>query len=38
MAYAEWCTRIAVANSTPGFEPVAEAPVPHWGWGEAPPY
>jgi hemoglobin len=38
MAYAEWGTRIAVANSAPGAEPVPEAPVPRWGWGEAPPY
>jgi hemoglobin len=38
MAYAEWGTRLAMANSTPGAQPVPEAPVPRWGWGEAPPY
>ncbi len=38
VAYVEWGTRIALANSQPGAEPVPEAPVPLWGWGEAPPY
>jgi hemoglobin len=38
MAYVEWGTRLAVANSQPGAEPPPRAPVPHWGWGEAPPY
>jgi hemoglobin len=38
MAYVEWGSRIALANSQPGAEPPPEAPVPHWGWGEAPPY
>ena len=38
MGYAEWGTRLAVANSVPGAEPVAQAPVPRWGWGVAPPY
>jgi hemoglobin len=38
MAYVEWGTRIAHANSQPGADPPGEAPVPHWGWGEAPPY
>lgn len=38
MAYAEWGTRIAVANSAPGATPPARAPVPRWGWGVAPPY
>jgi hemoglobin len=38
MAYVEWGTRIALANSQPGAEPPPEAPVPKWGWGEAPPY
>jgi hemoglobin len=38
VAYLEWGTRLAVANSQPGA-PVAEhAPVPRWGWGVAPPY
>jgi hemoglobin len=36
--YIEWGTRLAVANSQPGADPVGEAPVPHWGWGVAPPY
>jgi hemoglobin len=38
VAYIEWGTRIALANSQPGAEPPGEAPVPRWGWGEAPPY
>ena len=38
VAYVEWGTRIALANSQPGAEPMPEAPVPQWGWGEAPPY
>lgn len=38
VAYLEWGTRIALANSQPGATPPPEAPVPRWGWGEAPPY
>jgi hemoglobin len=38
VAYVEWGTRIALANAQPGAVPVQEAPVPRWGWGEAPPY
>ena len=38
VAYVEWGTRLALANSQPGAEPPPEAPVPRWGWGEAPPY
>ena len=38
VAYAEWGSRLALANSQPGAEMPAHAPVPHWGWGEAPPY
>jgi hemoglobin len=38
LAYIEWGTRIAVVNSQPGATPPLEAPVPRWGWGEAPPY
>jgi hemoglobin len=38
LAYVEWGTRIALANSQPGAKPPPEAPVPRWGWGEAPPY
>ena len=38
MAYAEWGTRLAAHNSQPDAEVVERAPVPHWGWGEAPPY
>jgi hemoglobin len=38
VAYLEWGTRIAMHNSQPGAEVVKRAPVPHWGWGEAPPY
>jgi hemoglobin len=38
MAYVEWGTRLALANSQPRAEPPPRAPVPRWGWGEAPPY
>ncbi|MDQ4132407.1 MAG: hypothetical protein M3179_04180 [Actinomycetota bacterium] len=38
MAYVEWGTRLALANSQPGAHPPERAPVPRWGWGEAPPY
>ena len=38
LAYVEWATRLAFTNSQPGAEVAEHAPVPHWGWGEAPPY
>jgi hemoglobin len=38
VAYVEWGTRLALHNSQPGGDVVAHAPVPHWGWGVAPPY
>ena len=38
LAYLEWGTRLALANSRAGAEVVEHAPVPRWGWGEAPPY
>ena len=38
MGYLEWGTRLAVGNSRPGATPPGQAPVPHWGWGVAPPY
>ena len=38
VGYLEWGTRIALHNSQPGAEFPAEAPVPRWGWGVAPPY
>ena len=38
VAYLEWATRIALHNSQPGADVVERAPVPRWGWGEAPPY
>ena len=38
VAYVEWGSRIGRANSAPGASPPAQAPVPRWGWGEAPPY
>jgi hemoglobin len=37
-AYLEWGTRLAMDNSQPGADVVAQAPVPRWGWGEAPPF
>jgi hemoglobin len=38
LGYVEWGTRLARLNSQPGAEVVRDAPVPRWGWGEAPPY
>lgn len=38
IAYAEWGTRLAFENSQPGAAPAPHAPVPRWGWGEAPPF
>lgn len=38
VAYIEWGTRLALQNSQPGAEVAERAPVPHWGWGEAPPF
>src|SRR3989440_6135571 len=38
IAYIEWGTRLAVQNSQADAEPPREAPMPRWGWGEAPPY
>ena len=38
VAYLEWGTRLALQNSQPGADVAPHAPVPRWGWGEAPPY
>lgn len=38
VGYAEWGSRLAVHNSQPGADVAPHAPVPHWGWGVAPPY
>jgi hemoglobin len=38
VAYLEWGTRLAMHNSQPGAAVAEHAPVPRWGWGEAPPY
>jgi hemoglobin len=38
LAYAEWGSRLAMHNSQPGAEVFEHAPVPRWGWGEAPPF
>ena len=38
LGYIEWGTRLALRNSQPGADVVRQAPVPHWGWGVAPPY
>lgn len=38
MGYAEWGSRLALHNSQPGAKVAEHAPVPHWGWGVAPPY
>src|SRR6059058_3887728 len=37
LAYAEWGTRLAMNNSQPDAKVAEHAPVPRWGWGEAPP-
>ena len=38
VAYIEWGTRLAMQNSQLGAHVVEHAPVPRWGWGEAPPF
>ncbi len=38
VGYVEWGTRLALSNSQPDASVVEHAPVPHWGWGVAPPY
>ena len=38
VAYIEWASRIGKTNSQPGATPPPRAPVPRWGWGEAPPF
>ena len=38
VAYLEWGTRFAFSNLQDGAGVVELAPVPRWGWGEAPPY
>lgn len=38
VAYLEWGTRLAMHNSQPGADVPEHAPVPRWGWGEAPPF
>jgi hemoglobin len=38
VAYVEWGTRLALHNSQPDVEVFEHAPVPRWGWGEAPPF
>ena len=38
VGYLEWGTRLAMANSQRGAAVAEHAPVPRWGWGEAPPY
>ncbi|KJE25331.1 nonfunctional hemoglobin [Frankia torreyi] len=38
VGYLEWGTRLAQHNSQPGAVVLEHAPVPHWGWGVAPPY
>jgi hemoglobin len=38
VGYVEWGTRLALSNSQADAAVVTAAPVPHWGWGVAPPY
>jgi hemoglobin len=37
VGYVEWGTRLALHNAN-SADAAAEAPVPRWGWGVAPPY
>jgi hemoglobin len=34
VAYIEWGSRLAVINSRPDAQVVADLPMPRWGWGE----
>ena len=38
LAYLEWGTRLALSNSQSDADVITDAPVPRWGWGEAPPF
>jgi CDGSH-type Zn-finger protein len=38
VAYLEWGTRLAVANSQPGATVMEHCSVPRWGWGHTPPF
>ena len=38
VGYVEWGTRLALHNSSDADDIVAQATVPRWGWGVAPPY
>jgi CDGSH-type Zn-finger protein/truncated hemoglobin YjbI/ferredoxin len=38
VAYLEWGTRLAVTNSQVDAKVIEHAPVPHWGWGNTPPF
>jgi hemoglobin len=38
VGYLEWGTRLAMHNSQTDADVAPHAPVPHWGWGVAPPY
>jgi hemoglobin len=38
IGYLEWATRLAMHNSQTGAQAAQQAPVPHWGWGVAPPF
>jgi hemoglobin len=38
VAYLEWGTRLALHNSQARAKVAEHAPVPRWGWGEAPPF
>jgi CDGSH-type Zn-finger protein/truncated hemoglobin YjbI/uncharacterized Fe-S cluster protein YjdI len=38
VAYLEWGSRLAVTNSQPDAAVIEHAPVPHWGWGQTPPF
>jgi CDGSH-type Zn-finger protein/truncated hemoglobin YjbI len=38
VAYLEWGTRLAVANSQNDADVMTHAPIPVWSWGQTPPY
>ncbi|MEV4561971.1 antibiotic biosynthesis monooxygenase [Kitasatospora sp. NPDC049285] len=36
--YLEWGTRMAVLYAGPNPPPLPDSPMPHWDWGQTPPY
>jgi CDGSH-type Zn-finger protein/truncated hemoglobin YjbI len=38
VAYVEWGSRLALANSQPDAAVIEHSPVPKWHWGQTPPF